>query len=89
MQARSINLYSYINRQNFNMKERILNFIIERCNDNKVAVDNRFCACTDIYIFQERMGLEKNQLEEILRELHKEEKIKFGRLLNGFYIKNK
>jgi hypothetical protein len=71
------------------MKSKLLSFIESHCEDNRKAVDNRFCTYLDIYRFEQENGLSREGCENLLRELFKENKICFGRLLNGYYIRKK
>ena len=68
------------------MKEKLLSFIEKKCKDEKTCLYNRFCGDKDICQFARENSLSKTQYQELLIELHKEKKIEFGMLVNGYFI---
>jgi len=68
------------------MKSLLLQFITAKCEDQSIIKDNRHCTYLDIYDFNRENGITNEQCEELLKELYNEGKIKFGQLINGYYI---
>ncbi len=71
------------------MKIKLFEFIKEKCEVKNKAPDNRFCTNLDIYKFEKQNNLTREGVLRILKELIKEEKVLFGRLINGYYLKIK
>lgn len=71
------------------MKTALLDFITSQCENNGKAVCNRFCTYLEIYTFRDENGLTEHEMEGLLKELYREKKISFGKLLNGYFIRIK
>lgn len=69
------------------MKSNLLSFIELKCKDESKPNHSKFCGNWEIWQFEQENKMSRTECQDLLRELHKEKKIEFGRTINGYYIR--